>query len=215
MPFELGRPLGVPNDRHFQGRVVRAALALTSEAFGPVLVDYPEDAPPAHAEDEAWSCMLPQPPAPATATPLEAAEWKLEREIALLRPWHEEALRNGKRTTIGPSGLSPATIDEGARVFARASVGEPYEAPAGASAPLPYLLRLLADDLKAFYIEAAQAQPGSVAASSQELGDWLFHKTALGTALYDTRDRMLKSEDPREQGAARQLVPGRWAQRPE
>jgi hypothetical protein len=45
VPFELGRPLGVPGDAAFQTRVLRAALQLLEAASGPVLVDFPDDAP--------------------------------------------------------------------------------------------------------------------------------------------------------------------------
>ena len=43
--FELGRPIGVPNDPAFQNRVLKAALGLLDRASGPILVDYPEDVP--------------------------------------------------------------------------------------------------------------------------------------------------------------------------
>lgn len=214
VPFELGRPLGVPGDRAFQGRVLRAALALAAAPAGPVLADFPENAPAAGGEDEPWSCALPLAAAPPAETPLDAATWRLEREIQLLSPWHEEALRAGRRTTVGPSGLTPERMGEAARVLACAAAGAPIEAPSGAAADLPYLLRLLADDLKAFYTEAALAQPNSAAPGSTELARWIFHETALGQALYDARDRLLQSEDPREQGVARQLVPGAWSRRP-
>ena len=51
--FELGRPLGVPDDAAFQTRVVMAALDLLSAEEGPVLADFPEDAP--QADDLAWA----------------------------------------------------------------------------------------------------------------------------------------------------------------
>ena len=39
--FELGRPLGVPDDPAFQSRVLRAALAMLDRTDGPLIVDYP------------------------------------------------------------------------------------------------------------------------------------------------------------------------------
>lgn len=214
MPFELGRPLGVPNDPEFQTRVIRAALDLANRHEGPVLEDFPDDVPETDLEAaEGWSCMLPQPPAPEAASQGEALTWRLEHELALLRPWHEEAIRQGKRSTVGPSGLSPVDIEQGAAVLAYASLGESPNPFATASADLPYLLRLVADDLKAFYFEAAMQQPASTAPSSTDLGRWLYHETVLGTVLYDLRDRLLASDDPREQAVGRQLVPGRWAER--
>ena len=56
--FELGRPLGIPNDPVFQTRVVLAALKLLETPRGPVIVDFPEDA--RHADDlgGAWACPV-------------------------------------------------------------------------------------------------------------------------------------------------------------
>ena len=45
VPFELGRPLGVPHDPEFQLSVLRKVLGLTEHKKGPVLEDFPEDAP--------------------------------------------------------------------------------------------------------------------------------------------------------------------------
>ena len=194
--------------------MLRAALALISEPSGPVLVDFPDDAPASHSADEGWACALPLPPAPVLETPAEALLWKLAREVAMLRPWHEESIRTGRRTTVGPSGVTAERIEDAVKALGLASLGEPMEPPAGTTILLPYLLRLLADDAKAFYVEAALAQPGAPSPSSRELGDWLHHQTVLGSVLYDARDRLLQSEDPREQGVARQLVPGSWSRRP-
>ena len=45
VPFELGRPLGAPEHAAFQTRVIAAALELLERPSGPILEDYPEDAP--------------------------------------------------------------------------------------------------------------------------------------------------------------------------
>jgi len=50
VPFELGRPLGIPNDPAFQRRILLATLQLFEAPSGPVLEDYPEDAPIAEGE---------------------------------------------------------------------------------------------------------------------------------------------------------------------
>ncbi len=47
--FELGRPLGVPGDAAFQRRVLLAAPRLLEAECGPVLEDFPHDAPAATA----------------------------------------------------------------------------------------------------------------------------------------------------------------------
>jgi hypothetical protein len=60
VPFELGRPFGVPNDPAFQRRVVLAALALLDARSGPLIVDYPEEVPPeAISEDDITGLSCP------------------------------------------------------------------------------------------------------------------------------------------------------------
>ena len=54
VPFDFGRPLGIPGDADFQRRVVLAALSLLDANEGPVLVDYPEEAPLA-GEQTGWA----------------------------------------------------------------------------------------------------------------------------------------------------------------
>ena len=43
--FDLGRPLGTPNDAPFQRSVLEHALKLFESPSGPVLEDFPHDAP--------------------------------------------------------------------------------------------------------------------------------------------------------------------------
>ena len=45
VPFELGRPFGVPNNSVFQLSVLRKVLGLIEHKKGPVLEDFPEEAP--------------------------------------------------------------------------------------------------------------------------------------------------------------------------
>ena len=45
-PFQLGRPLGEPENSSFQRRVLLAALGLLERTDGPVILeDFPEDPP--------------------------------------------------------------------------------------------------------------------------------------------------------------------------
>ena len=55
VPFPLGRPLGKPGDAAFQHAVIRSALGLLEHRSGPVLEDYPVDAP---AEVAAMACPV-------------------------------------------------------------------------------------------------------------------------------------------------------------
>jgi cytochrome P450 len=106
------------------------------------------------------------------------------------------------------SGLTPERIDEVVEVLARFAAGEPVVAPAGAAHELPRLFRYLADDAKAFYLEAAAARPSRVDPSSQDMARWVYTETTLGGVLYRVRARLASSTDPAEQRAQGGIVPG-------
>ena len=55
--FELGRPLGIPDDAPFQRRVVKAALDLLARTDGPLIGDYPEHVTEA-ADFTGWACPI-------------------------------------------------------------------------------------------------------------------------------------------------------------
>lgn len=164
VPFELGRPLGVPGDAAFQHRVLRAALALFDATAGPVLADYPEDAPVLTASDAAWVCPIPAPRPPE-------------------RP-----------DSPGPAAaLLLMALDDPARVAAAMSGEPPDEAvPASQAAQA---IRLAAEDLKAWYQEAAMARPG-VQPSGLRLADWFFGETIAGHVVLALRNRCKAADDP-------------------
>ena len=60
VPFELGRPLGLPSNEKFQIRVLEAALKLFEAKKGPVLKEFPEDAPVLGSADAGavWACPI-------------------------------------------------------------------------------------------------------------------------------------------------------------
>ena len=212
VPFELGRPLGPPGDPAFQMDVLRSALALLDEPSTPVLRDYPHDAPRTD-DGGVWACPLPAPVFPPAATQSELRQEQLLAELRSLRPWYAEAASVSGRTAFGVSGLAASAVDDAARALCAVAANEMPTAPDGATSPMPMLIRLLADDLKAFYFEAAAAQPGSRRPSAQELNHWLFHETVLGGVLYDVRDSLLRDDDPRVQLAGRFLVPAAFSHR--
>jgi hypothetical protein len=56
--FEMGRPVGVPGDAAFQTRVLLAALKLLEADAGPLLEDFPEDAPVSDTPVSALACPV-------------------------------------------------------------------------------------------------------------------------------------------------------------
>ncbi len=214
VPFELGRPFGPPNDPDFQRDVLRAALGLLARPEGPVLADYPHEAPAGTADEAPWACALPLPPQPPPDTEAEALRAQLLAEAALLHPWYDEAGRRTGRTSVGVSGLGASDLVAMVEPLLALATGGAPAAPAGTDLPdMPVGLRYLTDDLKAFYFEAAAAQPGP-RPSSHNLSDWLFGETVLGDVLYRARDILAAREDQGSRRTAGVLVPGAYRERP-
>lgn len=180
VPFELGRPFGPPGDPVFQRRVILCALGLVERPDGPVLIaDFAEDDPRARP-DPSWRAPL----AAGSAASLAA-------EIAQLEPAYNLSVARRGRTTVGLAGLPMTAIAE--YVAAWLGGAEPPTPVAEMSAPLA--LRFAADDLKAYYLEAALADGGLP--SSRQQTDWFWDEMIAGSSLVALRDRLLASRDER------------------
>ena len=202
VPFELGRPFGAPGDGAFQQRVILTALRLLEAPRGPVLLeDFPEDDPRARP-DPAWRPPL-APAAHVGATAATLAD-ALEAEAPRLADAYARAVaqRHG-RTTVGLSGLD---IKAAPRYVADFLRGRPVDSPHPDMSTV-LALRFAADDLKAYYTEAAAA--GAARPSSRQIGDWFWNDTAAGAALHLLRKTHLDSPDDRLKLIATMfLVPG-------
>jgi hypothetical protein len=188
VPFELGRPLGAPGDTAFQRRVLTAALVLLESDSGPVLVDHLEEAPPAHAEDsEGWVCPI-NLPAPEAAAESDLGAAMLV-EVGQMAPWYDLGLRQNERTTVGASGLE---IEAAARFIASFLAAQPDPSPNPEFGPAD-MLKLATEDIKAFYFEAAQSQPGN--ASSAEMNEWFWGQTAAAKVYFALREELVESDD--------------------
>ena len=191
VPFELGRPFGPPNDPRFQRRVLLAALRLLERESGPVIIeDFADDDPRAQPDLDWHPPVLPR-AVGKVANDANALAERLEAEISHLQDAHQLWVEQNRRTTVGLSGLA---ISEAGRYVAAWVRGKSPPSPReGYSAPL--LMRFAVDDLKAFCLEAAAA--GTARPSSRQLGDWLWNKSAVGTALHALREGCLTSDDER------------------
>jgi hypothetical protein len=189
VPFDLGRPLGEPNDAGFQTRVLTAAFALLDEKEGPVLKDFPEEA--AYMADQGpWACPV-NLSAPGEDLSEEGelmAAFKIE--MNQLRNWYDIAVEKRGRTTVGVSGVELDDLAD----FISAFLNKELPENPNPDYLLPHTLNLATDDLKAFYTEAVTAQPGSTGTPDQ-LADWFYGRTAAGRLLYAIRDKGVQSED--------------------
>ncbi|MBI4304540.1 MAG: hypothetical protein HY665_09430 [Chloroflexi bacterium] len=208
VPFELGRPLGVPNNPAFQERVLLAALKLLEAPEGPVLADFPEDAPVSSGEPVVLACPYLPKEEDATITETERLCQAFKAEIMSLRPWYDMAVEKGRRTTVGLSRLDLENL--GSFICSFLTESKPENPRKDVS--LAYELRYAADDLKAYYHEAITAQPGAGAPTSDALAEWFWEDTLGGKILLAVREACSKSGDDSLQRVARsQIVPRKFS----
>ena len=204
VPFPLGRPFGEAGDAGFQRRVLMSALTLLERTDGPVvLADFPDDAP-SMRDVAGWRppFILPVPARPVTP---EAWADALAAEMALVSPWHGRAQARFGRTSIGPSAQAADKWPAYAAHFLAGALPEPP--PGLPSAALG--LRFLADDLKAFYTEAAQAE--GPAPSVAQINAWLWRETVAGQMLIALRAVAAASDNNGLKAmGTRFLVPANW-----
>ncbi|MFM9939569.1 MAG: hypothetical protein ACKVP7_08745 [Hyphomicrobiaceae bacterium] len=192
VPYELGRPLGAPNDKTRQTSVLRALIALFEAPSGPVLEDFPDDGKTAAAPEDLSGMACPITFKRGADDTSLAAE--VRGEIAQLQPWYDLARERRGRTTFGAAGLE---IEDLVELLIAWADGTPPTSPAASLAP-ENQLKLAVEDLKAFYLEAANAQPtpGASPLSSAELGDWLWRETAGGRLLVAVHRACIASAHP-------------------
>ncbi len=182
VPFELGRPFGVPNDSEFQRSVLEHALDLLERPSGPVLEDFPEEAPDLEKSPVQVVCPVQF----QSRSNKEEGDSRLmedfNAEILQLRNWYERALKTRNRTTTGISGLSTA---EAAELVSRFIEDETREALM-AEEDLVDRIRMACEDLKAYYFEAVSAQPGQPT-DSESLANWFWGQTHAARVIHEMR----------------------------
>lgn len=210
--FEFGRPLGPPHNAPFQRKVLLAALNLLEAPRGPLLEDFPDDAPESGNENRAPAC----PPAFSQASiktidtrdMLEA----FRSEMAAMRPWYDRAVAQRKRTTVGISRLAPEAMADFIYPFVK---GEQPDNPRKAL-PIIYSLKFAVEDLKAYYVEAITSQPGQAELSSKVLQNWFWDETIAGKVILDLKKVLQASPDKlTKMFGGYFIVPGEIARRRE
>jgi len=188
VPFELGRPFGAPNQPEFQTKVLRAVLQLLERQDAPpILEKFSEDAPEVEEETEtSWSCPV------SFAPKLETGSTRLNTvlsEIEQLKPWTEVYAQKQGRSAHFVSGLE---LDQIVRFFDDLADGN-HSPETGSEAPLPELIRLSIDDLRTWYSEAAQGQPGKK--SFQKINEWFWTETAAAYLIAEVAVALENHED--------------------
>ncbi len=192
VPFELGRPVGGPDNPEFQREVLHRALALVETADKQILIDFDKDDPGATADPD-WQ-------GPALESHVSVVE-----ECQALKPEYQRYCVIKSRTSIG---VAKASIPELAELIDHAAAeGEFKSLRDDISARL--MFRFALDDLKAYYVESALEGQGSP--SSQQVYDWLWNDTLLGSCMQKLRAQLMASDDQKNKDlAAKFITPHRW-----
>ena len=193
VPFELGRPLGPPNDAAFQRKVLSAALRLLDSDGPPgTIVDFDDDDPD-NTGDPDWLCPVPDGAADLTT------------EVRMVREHYERAVARFGRTTVGLSGVE---VDVAAAFLGAYEIDEKSTRPRSGMAPAS-LMRFCADDVKAYYLEAAGSGDGSP--SSRQMTDWFWQRTIAGQIIKNIMKGSTDSPDKQRQAlGAKSIVPGMY-----
>jgi hypothetical protein len=193
VPFELGRPLGAPDNPELQRRILLSALELLEASDGPVLVDFPdekiESVTEGVQEPEGWACPVSFAPALGDETDIEKTISAFRREVTELRPWYDIGFERRGRTAVGNFDAPSAS-----ELFIGYLLGRTPPVP-GMKLSFPVALRLASQDLKAFYFEAVIAKPGATVPESDAFNRWFWQQTAAGKILKAVKERCLGESD--------------------
>jgi len=198
VPFMLGRPLGVPDAPAFQLRVLRALLSLFERPGPSVIDDFPDEAP-VHDPEGGFVCPVSFVSGPDGRTEPGRA---LLDEMARLAPWYELARKRRGRTTVGVFG---ATAEDAANYLLRCLDGTLPPSSTG-GVPVATALKRACEDIRAYYFEAASAQPGYLVPDA--INEWFWRDTAAGRAMLEMRRICLASSEETLRNLGRQgLIP--------
>ena len=190
--FPLGRPLGIPGDIDFQHQVISSALDLLNRSSGPVLEDFPKDIP-AIESDAVMACPVAFP----KKAEGEVNSWlnRLNTEMQLIKPWYELSVRRRGRSLVGISDFSP--IENVTKLSELIESGD-------LASDVTWLKRAV-EDLKAYYLEAMTAKPGTYDKAEQFNQFWA--DTEMGAAILAIADRYQNSDNDGLKLVARLLAP--------
>ena len=191
VPFELGRPLGAPDDPGFQSRVLRSVLTLLDRTErGPILEDFRESPPGPPPNLEGWTCPINLAPPVEDMSDHENLRLSLTEEIGRLQTWFDRSLATLGRNTFGVSGLDAADIGG----FMVDLLADPNLKCPDPGMAIGDYAKLVTDDLRNFYLQAANARPGQ--ATEREINDWLWGQTVFARTIGELNRLCEASADP-------------------
>jgi len=189
VPFELGRPLGPPNNPALQIKVLKAALGLLDSTAGPVVLEDFDHPTPETEPLAGWQCPVKTAQSDIDTSDVAGFKAALDAEIATVMPWYDGAAATSGRSVFGASMMSIEQISQHLTSYLS---DNPDDSPV-ADFSTRVALRFASDDLKVYYLEAAMAEQESP--SSSQLVGWFWRETVAGQLLIALRERMMKSDD--------------------
>ena len=181
--FDLGRPMGIPNDPKFQLSVLKHALKLFEAKSGPLLEDFPDDAPDTVTTPVQVACPVSFKVKPEVISSTRQLTDQFVAEIDQMHSWYDIACKKNNRTTAGISGLS---IDAAAELMT-GFIEEKSRAALLEDQALADKLRMACEDIKAFYLEAVSAQPGQPT-DANSLANWFWGETSAALVINKVRE---------------------------
>ena len=148
----------------------------------PVSENFDEDAAVAPKDEEPWVCPVTFAQDETTSSLPE----KVLAEIALLQPWYDKgkSARAGA-TSVGLSNMDVTSVVNYLGRFITEDI--PTEENAGEQ------LKHAAEDLKAFYNEAATSQPGN--STARELESWYWQESVAGSLVREVSQACGESDN--------------------
>ncbi len=165
-----------------------AALELLEAEEGPILADFPDEAP-GGGDITGWACPINLAPPPGAGDNDGSLSAALEDEMARLLTWYDLAVQRRGRTTVGASGLGPEEIAR----FLLCYIDDQETASPNPDLAIDIALKHAVEDLKAFYMEAATARPGP--SSARQVADWFWRQTSGAKVLYALKAVCIASDD--------------------
>jgi hypothetical protein len=192
VPFELGRPLGAPNDPAMQKQVLKAALDLLDRDDGPSFIEDFDYDGAYQVPTEGWQNPAADVAVQADPSDMLAIRTAVQAEVAALKPLYDQAVAQSGRDPVGTSGLAMEQIAD----YVTAFLGEPPESSPDGARPdisVAMILRYAADDLTAFYLHATSA--GDLTPASVQQTDWFWQQTAAAKVLIALRAKWMDSDN--------------------
>ena len=188
LDFPMGRPLGKPRDPDYQKKIIREAFRLFDHKSGPQLEDFSETIPVQNGR-MGYALPVELVMTKEDIGDVDALVAEIQEEIAGLASDYKSAHTTRGRTTVGASEVALADMAPYIATFVK---GDKPSSPRKGVPPIP-LLKLVVEDLNAYYTEARTYRDGLD--DIEELGKWFWEETKAGKLILWLEAVSLESED--------------------